>query len=374
MTTLGASESRATMPPTSKYSDVVSTFRPTKIFKRDKIDGREPDRTRILSLDYSDKGDCLVTTEDDDSLQFYNVESGKQTKSTNSKKYGARLARFTHATNGILHASAYQNDQLRYLDTHTDNYIRYFEGHEGSVTCLEIHPGNDHFISCSLDNTVRLWDLSTRTWTGKLLLRDAHLAAYDPSATTFAVGSASCGTVLLYDVRNFDKAPFSTFDLVESCRAVDSQFTMQGWTKLEFSNDGKSLLVGTRGGGHYVLDAFSGDLKAYLRKPNGGTRRLAPGEKPSSATGINGRSSGPMYESSGDCAFSLDGCYVLGGSKKDVLVWDVSQELPEERKVMDPTYVLEEKHEAAVLAINPRYNFFATGDQELVFWLPNSGS
>jgi len=85
-----------------------------QVFQREKTDAREPGgRPRILSLGYNDKGDILATTEDDDSLQFYNVELGKQTKSTNSKKYGARLATFTHASNGVLHASAYQNGEMR---------------------------------------------------------------------------------------------------------------------------------------------------------------------------------------------------------------------------------------------------------------------
>jgi len=35
------------------------------------------------------------------------------------------------------------------------------------------------------------------------------------------------------------------------------------WAKLEFSNDGKPLLVGTNRPGHFLLDAFSGDLKGF---------------------------------------------------------------------------------------------------------------
>jgi COMPASS component SWD2 len=142
---------------------------------------------------------------------------------------------------------------------------------------------------------------------------------------------------------------------------------VKGWTKLEFSNDGKSLLVGTRGNGHFLLDAFEGNLKAYLRKPSGGTRRAAAGEAP----GVGKAASGPAsLESSGDCCFAPDGRYVLSGSKKDVLVWDTLS-TPGENKVLEPTWTLPDKREAAVLAFNPRYNFFASGDQELLFWLPD---
>lgn len=183
------------------------------------------------------------------------------------------------------------------------------------------------------------------------------------------MASPSSGTVLLYDCRNYDKAPFETFDLLEAGRHVDSHFALKGWTKLEFSNDGKHILVGTRGKGHFLLDAFDGHLKAYLRKPEGGTRRLAAGEEPA-ANGGGSRLDPANTETSGECSFSVDGRYVLSGSKKDVLVWDTLG-APAEDKTLDPAFVLEDKREAAVLAFNPRYNFFATADQEVVFWVPD---
>lgn len=261
-------------------------------------------------------------------------------------------------------------DAIRYLATHDNSFIRYFEGHEAKVTCLAVHPGSDNFISCSQDNTVRLWDTQTKHWQGQLNLKAPYLAAYDPSGMVFAVACPNSGTVLLYDVRNYDKAPFSTIDLVEQCRGIDSEYLLKGWTKLEFSNDGKSLLVGTKGKGHFLLDAFEGTLKAYLHKPNGGTRRLAVGED----TSTNGVSAGPAgLDSSGDCCFAPDGRFVVSGSQKDVLIWDTLSP-PPSNKVLEPTWTLADKRESAVVGFNPRYNFFATADQDLLFWLPDPHS
>lgn len=262
-------------------------------------------------------------------------------------------------------------DQIRYLATHDNSFIRYFEGHEKSVTDIAVHPGADNFISCSQDNTVRLWNVSTKNWCGQLFLNTPTLAAYDPSGQIFAVASPSGGSVLLYDCRNFDKAPFSTFDLVEVGRHVDPNFVVRGWTKLEFSNDGKHILVGTRGSGHFLLDAFDGTLKAYLCKPEGGTRRLAAGESTTNVVNGNPRVDSPSVESSGDCCFSVDGRFVLSGTTKDVLVWDTLTPPQNETKTLNPNWTLEDKREAAVLAFNPRYNFFAAADQEVTFWLPD---
>lgn len=259
-------------------------------------------------------------------------------------------------------------DAIRYLATHDNSFIRYFEGHEKPVTCLEVHPGSDSFISCSQDNTVRIWDTQTKNWQGELILRNPCLAAYDPSGTVFAVACPSSGTILLYDVRNYDKAPFATVDVIDQCRGVDAQCLVKGWTKMEFSNDGKSLLLGTKGKNHFLFDAFDGTLKACLEKPNGGTRRLAvdEGVAPSAESANSVKTLG----SSGDCTFTPDGRFVLSGTNKDVLVWDTMAK-PNDEKMLQPAHTLPDKREAAVLAFNPRYNFFATADQDLVFWVPD---
>ncbi|KPM46192.1 hypothetical protein AK830_g325 [Neonectria ditissima] len=349
--------------PVSNLSDVISTFRPTKLFRRDDHKEGRP-QPHVLSIDYDDEGQLIMASSSDETIQIYNVKEGRHEKSLVSKKYGVKLAKFTHTSSSIIYASTKQNDAIRYLATHDNSFIRYFEGHEGTVTNLTVHPGSDNFISCSQDNTVRFWDTQIKHCRGQLFLKSPYLAAYDPSGTVFAVACPSSGTILLYDARNYDKAPFATVDIVEQCRRVDSQCLVKGWTKLEFSNDGKSLLLGTRGNGHFLLDAFEGTLKSYLHKPSGGTRRLAIGE--TSGTGSDSTS----VESSGECCFAPDGRYVLSGSRKDVLVWDTLAS-PGDNKMLEPLCTLPDKREAAVLAFNPRYNFFATADQDLLFWVPD---
>lgn len=368
-----------------------------KLFKRDDVKDRP--QPHIQSIDYDDDGELCMTSSSDETIQIYNIKEGRHDKSALSKKYGVKLAKFTHTKSSIIYASTKQNrkcydlvtsplhsnlprvqpidlrlyllDAIRYLATHDNSFIRYFEGHEGDVTSLTVHPGNDTFISCSQDNTVRIWDTQTRNFQGQLNLKTPTLSAYDPSGTVFAIACPSSGSILLYDLRNFDKAPFTIVDVIEQGRRIDPQYLVKGWTKLEFSNDGKSILLGTKGSGHFVFDAFEGTLKAYLHRPNGGTKRLAPGEAGSGA--VNGASTAdapPRIDSSGDCCFTPDGRYVLSGSRRDVLVWD-TRGTPNESKILEPTHTLPDKREAAVIGFNPRFNFFASADQELLFWLPD---
>jgi COMPASS component SWD2 len=226
-----------------------------------------------------------------------------------------------------------------------------------------MNPGADNFLSCGEDDTVRLWDTNTQNCCGKLLLHRPYLAAWDPSANVIAIASEAAQTILLYDFRNYDKEPFAAFDMLEKSNRLQANSMNRNWNKLEFSNDGKSLLVGTSGHTLFVLDAFDGNVKAALRREHGGPNRLAAGEH-------RDGSAEALFETSGNACFSPDGRYVLGGSRKEnVLVWDTLQ--LSDANALKPIHQLEMKAEAAVLAYNPRYNFFASADKELVFWVPD---
>lgn len=129
-----------------------------------------------------------------------------------SKKYGAAEVRFTHHKNSILFASNNNSwdDTIRYHSLHDNQYLRFFKGHRNKVISLEMSPTNDAFLSGSLDNTVRLWDLRSNVCQGMIRLATQPQVSYDPQGLIFAVATPANG-VKLYDVRSFDKGPFATF-------------------------------------------------------------------------------------------------------------------------------------------------------------------
>ena len=129
--------------------------------------------------------------------------SRAQKRLVNSQKYGVDLVRFTHAKNAAIHASTKRDDAIRYLSLHDNKvnllairltleniylsefnpigesfsnnkwiilvnfqFIRYFTGHTKRVISLEMSPTDDTFMSGSLDNSVRLWDLRTPNCSG----------------------------------------------------------------------------------------------------------------------------------------------------------------------------------------------------------------
>jgi hypothetical protein len=99
------------LPSTSKVSDVIRNFRPTKLFARDDIKEGKP-TPRVLSIDFDDPGELCMTSESDETIQIYNVKEGVHNKTLLSKKYGVKLAKFTHTHSAIIYASTKQNGEI----------------------------------------------------------------------------------------------------------------------------------------------------------------------------------------------------------------------------------------------------------------------
>ena len=340
-------------PSQQKVQDVVKQYRPAKHFPSAK------EGAYVTSLDFDDTGDYLVAASSSEEMTTYNVKEGTKAKTIPSKKYGIHLARFAHHSRNVLFASTKQNDSLRLLELHNESFVRYFSAHTSQVTSLALNPSNDTFLSCGNDDLVCLWDLNSRSPQGKLKLITLYLAAYDPTATVMAIASQSTQSILLYDVRNFDKAPFATFDLADPERKYCPSTQGRAWTKLEFSNDGKYILLGTDYHGHFLLDSFEGNVSAFLIGKQDGSGRAAP-------VSTSGK---PLGQ--GDVCLTQDARYVIGstGGTGDLLVWDTQSA---NGGTLEPAAKLNGKGiKSPVLQINPRYNMLATADQKVVMWLPS---
>lgn len=336
-------------------SKTIPSFKPSKSFNKSST------KAHITSLDFDDSGDLLISAAQDETLQVYNCREGKHEKTLFSKKYGCHLARFSHRQTNVVYASTKENDTLRFLSLHDNSFIRYFKGHERRVVSLEVNPASDTFLSTGKDNTVRLWDLNSPNCQGLLHIPAPSLASFDPTGSIFCVASHGTGSVMLYDLRNFDKEPFSTWTIKDDAflQKITYPPRMPSWQTLSFSNDGKLIMLSTDGDAHYVLDAFTGDIKYRLT-----------GHAPSTA----------QHETSGNTVFTPDGRHVISGNPgaagdSSLVHWDLTLPVRSDKTVTPshiiPTATTDSPH---CLAFNPKTAMLATADTELFMWLPDLSS
>lgn len=209
--------------------------------------------SKINAINFSTNGGLLISSDQDDQIVLYDCDIGKQKYTINSRKYGVDLIHFTPDAKNVVHSSTKVDDAIRYLSLNSKTYLHYFRGHTKKVISLCISPKKDglSFLSGSMDNTLRLWDVRLSTCHGVMRSAGRPIAAYDPEGVIFAAGINS-ENIKLYDLRSFDKGPFITFHLNRE-RDCD-------WTGMKFSGDGKKILINTNGRVTRLVDAFNGTL------------------------------------------------------------------------------------------------------------------
>ncbi|KAI5963254.1 SWD2 [Candida pseudojiufengensis] len=334
--------------------DVLTTCHPTKSFNYHQ-------GTSITSLNFDDSGQFLISSGIDKSIQLYDCHKGTHYKDIQSQKYGAHSARFTHEGLNCLYASTLDpsvsegnEDTIRYLSLSNNQYIRYFKGHKAQVSNIEVNPVQNTFGSSSFDGTVKFWDLKSPSAIGNIAVGQNSVISFDPHGVVAAIGkypigSSQTGKIGLYNLKSFDKGPFVEVEIP----CLQNQI----WNKLEFSNNGKLLLISTDSREHYILDAFSLKLLA-----------IAKLSFRKDSTWMS-----TAYPYSGSCTFTPCGRFLLIGSPKAIIhIFDLTDLKTDSIK---PT-ILTRSNDVVkssvglpkIVLFNPRLFMFATADTTVNLW------
>lgn len=310
---------------------------------------------------------------------------------SSSSSYSSNIACFTHSPHSALVASsssfsaastiASNSGPIRHLSLHDNRILRVYRGHTDGVTCIEMHPLDDGFISGSVDGSVRLWDLrdSSPMCHGKLQLSSQHTAiaggvditrptlAIDPTGMVFAVGSSGSsgsGLVRLFDMRQHDRGPFATW--------IVPQDTPAAILGMVFSPDGREILCTTDIPSVLVLDAYSDTSTTLHEIPlqNQQMQQIQQGSANSTASGAAAAAAAPITTNiPPPCAtYTPDGKYMLVPDGSSLRILSRSSSWKKAVLTRDDFHA----HALTGLIWNPTMCAMISSCTNTVLWLPSS--
>jgi COMPASS component SWD2 len=317
---------------------------------------------KINSLQFDPSGEYCITASEDESLQVYDALQGIHKNTIYSKKYGVDHVHYLplHSTQVVHSSTKTEDDMIRLLSLVENRYLRYFRGHNTRVVSLAMSPIDEVFLSGSLNESIRVWDIRQGSCVGAVSIRGRPCLTIDPEGLVFAIGLAP--KIRLYDMKSYEKGPFATYTPLDRLRnpptmnpstssssmndeyrrTLDetSEYPDYEWCDLQFSNDGRYLLISTFGDRLYLIDAFDGSLI-----------RTFSGYSNSQRLPLRG-------------SWTPDVQFVLCSSEEgDLYVWET-----ETGRLI--TCLNSHSKEPHLVQFNPRYMMMATACSNLEFWIP----
>ncbi|XP_017099419.2 WD repeat-containing protein 82 [Drosophila bipectinata] len=284
-----------------------------------------------LSLDFSFDGKRLLVC-DHSVLSIINTTCQVVLSQVNMHRYRPDVACFTHRDSRILHSTSKNNFSIRYLDLKTHGCICRFRGHKKNIRSLATQPEHANmFLSSGEDDQVYVWDLRSSKHTFHFTKLHRPLCAFSPTGSLLATTDSN--QLFIYDVRKLGKIPCSTYCYSAKDKAA--------WTQLQFSPDGKTLLISTDNSWCFSVSAFDGSFQQ-------------------SFTGYSNEQRLPL-----EATYSPDSQFILSGADAGrIHVWRAADG--------KPVAVLEGNNVGPVkcLRFNPRATMFVSSDVLVAFWMP----
>lgn len=318
---------------------------PSRVFKAGIGGPLNEASAHIRDITFHASGNIVATGNEKGQINLYDAHKGERLVTVQNTAYGVSQLRFTHHEHTLLHATPRKKNSVWYLSVRENKYLRRFEGHEKSISSVQVSPAHDEFISASEDGHFKIWDYRANKCShgGKLNVGGRTVVAYNKNGNIFIV-AGSDGIVKFWDRASLGNAPFQDFGPFEE--AGDAKIVDVKILETE------ELLLTLDSGKVMLVDGFDGSVMKIFDSFANQDHQTIP-----SITG--------------------DGNYLVASARSDgrsMVVHDVLD--PEDA---EPCAVLwgSMQHPGPIRAIaaSPTSQLVVSGcDAATVFWLPDDGS
>lgn len=206
---------------------------------------------RILSIKFSQNGNRLLGTTNLRSLEIFNCDQGIQLAPISMRKHGCNAFDYTTSNDTIVVSSTVGDNIIRSLNIENKAYVSLYDGHSSFVTSVKTHNEMNMMMSTCEKGQLFMWDLRSQQCIGAESFGGTPVIDWYPSGSMFAVGRNS-EIIELYDIRGLSHGPFTKFRF--------NRDAANHWINLQFSENGKFILIDTNGAKIKVADSIFGNV------------------------------------------------------------------------------------------------------------------
>ena len=195
----------------------------------------------VESVMFSPNGKTLATSGNTDgSIELWDVSRKHAIRTDSINGHRSGISSIAFSPNGLLLASAGDDDTVRLWDVASRSEVKSITEHSSDVHSVVFSPDGKTLASGSKDNTIKLWEVSSGDVLATLEHDYVESVAISPDGKTLASASAD------YTVKLWSTSSQSEIVSLNGHR--------NGVTSVVFSPDGKTLASGSRDGTILVWD------------------------------------------------------------------------------------------------------------------------
>uniref|UniRef100_A0A0K0G3C9 WD_REPEATS_REGION domain-containing protein n=1 Tax=Strongyloides venezuelensis TaxID=75913 RepID=A0A0K0G3C9_STRVS len=214
------------------------------------------------SLSFSVDGRFLFTVDENEIGRVIDVYSWKVQRIVSFKKYGIYDGEFLQHNYDIIHPSYKINHSLRQYSLEYNKYIRFYHGHENSITKISLSPAGTFFMTSSLDGCIKMWDIRIPNSCSTIHGFANPKISYDATGNYIGVVDDNC-VVKFFDIRSYNRGTLKTFIIDDDILDENNKVR-----DIKFSPNGRLFILPTNGCLFGSYDVITGGKVANYENIN----------------------------------------------------------------------------------------------------------